>query len=213
MARLALFLVIFSLLILIALTILVHYHTVFRADILLSQDLQNEGDSSAKKDALYHFFVFVSYFGQTLVAAAMVTITAVVFWLFHLYRETIFTFSVFISTAIDWLVKYLVNRPRPTDSLVRVLDKQATSSFPSGHVVFYTVFFGFLIAVMLRQHKLSLWVRIPVALISMFFISTVAFSRIYLGAHWASDVAGGYFLGFACLIILVYYYLKDNKAQ
>ena len=48
------------------------------------------------------------------------------------------------STAINVLVKDLIQRPRPTAALVHVLDTVNSYSFPSGHVMFYTAFFGFI---------------------------------------------------------------------
>lgn len=212
MAQLALTLIVISLLVFVALIILVRYHSVLQADIFLSRDLQAEGDTATRRNAIYLFFSFVSFFGRTLVAAAMVVITAAIFWLCRFYRETIFVLLVPISSVIGWLVKFLVARPRPSDGLVKVWDRQVTASFPSGHVVFYTVFFGFLIAVMFYHHKINTWLRLSIIIISLFFIAAISFSRIYLGAHWASDVAGGYLLGFACLMVLVYYYLKDGIA-
>lgn len=44
-----------------------------------------------------------------------------------------------------------------------------------------------------------------------FLILTVSISRIYLGAHWAIDVIGGYLFGFAYLVIILRYYLKDSR--
>ena len=213
MAQIAFALVLFSLGVLIVLTIFIRHHSVLNVDVYLSRDLQKEGDTILEHNALFYFFSFVSFWGRTIVAAAMVSVVGIIFWLFRCYRESVFIILTPLSSAIDWLVKLLVNRPRPSDSLVNVIDRQMSASFPSGHVVFYTVFFGLLIAIMFRRHQIALWLRIVVILISLFFIAAISFSRIYLGAHWASDVAGGYLLGLACLISLVYFYLRDNRSK
>jgi undecaprenyl-diphosphatase len=43
------------------------------------------------------------------------------------------------------LVKDLIQRPRPAATLVHVLAKLTDYSFPSGHVMFYTGFYGFIV--------------------------------------------------------------------
>lgn len=198
---------------LVGLAILVHYHSVFRLDIFLSRDIQAEGDTAIKKSAILDVLTAVSYFGKPVVAAAMVFIVAAIFWLLKYYRETIFVLLTPVAALINALVKILVDRPRPSDTLVKVLDRELDPSFPSGHVVFYVVFFGFLIAAMFMTPKIPRWIRILVGLFSLFMIIAISFSRIYLGAHWATDVLGGYLLGFILLSILLYFYLKPINSS
>ncbi|MGY0036281.1 phosphatase PAP2 family protein [Pedobacter sp. NJ-S-72] len=55
-------------------------------------------------------------------------------------------------------------------------------------------------------------VRVTVVVISAFLILTIPFSRIYLGAHWFTDVLGGLILGLICLYIISVLYLKKAQA-
>jgi undecaprenyl-diphosphatase len=118
---------------------------------------------------------------------------------------------VVFPSLCNFAIKLLINRPRPTLSSVKVFSEFAATGFPSGHVVHYVVFFGFLLAVMFVDKGISLFWRVLVGILSAFLIFTVSISRIYLGAHWATDVIGGYLFGFVYLGILLTYYLRPPK--
>lgn len=210
--KIALIMLIAAIFALIGLAILVHYHSVFRLDIFLSRDIQSEGDTATRKTLILNYLEFVSYFGKAFVTAVMVFVVAAVFWLYKYYRETIFVLCTPIAAGINFIVKLIVDRPRPNGSLVNVLDHELDPSFPSGHVNFYVVFFGFLIAAMFMTPKIPLWIRILVGFFSLAMIISISFSRIYLGAHWATDVLGGYLLGFILLSILLYFYLRPTTS-
>jgi undecaprenyl-diphosphatase len=126
-------------------------------------------------------------------------------------REAYFTLAVVLPDFFNMLVKILVHRPRPTSVDARVLLQFTQTGFPSGHVVHYVVFFGFLLTVMIVNKDISLSWRIMVGMLCSFLIFTVSISRIYLGAHWATDVIGGYLFGLIYLGIMLKYYLKDPK--
>jgi membrane-associated phospholipid phosphatase len=70
-------------------------------------------------------------------------------------------------------------------------------SFPSGHVLNLTATFGFLIFLVYRWRG-SPPLRWGLILLLAFPILTIGFARVYEGAHWASDVLGGYLLGSLC---------------
>lgn len=79
--------------------------------------------------------------------------------------------------------------------------------FPSGHVFSYVAFAGFLFYLSQR------FVRNPrlkkiVSVLLLSIIVLIGPSRIYLGAHWAGDVVGGYFLGFSYLLAIILIYEK-----
>lgn len=206
--KISIVLFIFAVIALITLAVLVHYHNLFRLDIFLSRDLQTEGDTASRRSLIFHFLVFISYFGKTTIAAVLVVGSALVFWLLKYYRETVFCLLVPTASLINAIVKIIVNRPRPSEQLVQILDRQFDPSFPSGHVVFYTVFFGYIFVTMFIVKKIPFWLRMAVATICLGVIITVSISRVYLGAHWFSDILGGYLLGFALLLVLLNFYLK-----
>ncbi|RYZ95112.1 MAG: phosphatase PAP2 family protein, partial [Sphingobacteriaceae bacterium] len=118
-----------------------------------------------------------------------------------------------LSGAVSSLVKMLVNRPRPGANVVRVIEETRQQSFPSGHTQFYVIFFGFIIVLMYNLKSLPVWLRLSCTILSLLLIFTIPFSRIYLGAHWFTDVLGGFFMGILCLSALAYFYLRKTGDQ
>lgn len=112
-----------------------------------------------------------------------------------------------LGSALDTLLKELSYRPRPTSNLVRVLGHFNYESFPSGHVFFYVVFFGFLLFLFWLHLKPGPFRAILLALLAL-LIAAVGISRVYLGAHWPSDVAGAYLGGGIWLWLMIAVYRR-----
>ena len=117
-----------------------------------------------------------------------------------------------VSSILNWLIKYLVARPRPTASLVDVIQHAGGSSFPSGHVMSYVAFWGLLFSFGIILFKGNHWWRSALLIVSGLFVVLVGPSRIYLGDHWASDVLGAYLIGGLLLggSLWIYLYLKER---
>lgn len=162
---------------------------------------------------LDHIMAFISWFGTMPASGIMVLATALIFFLFNCKRETVFVLLTVSSGLISTVIKLLINRPRPTEDVVRIIEKTRQQSFPSGHTLFYVVFFGFLIIIMENLKSVNRYVRIGVIAVSAMMILLVPFSRIYLGAHWFTDVLGGAILGILCLFVLSYFYLPKKGEQ
>jgi len=110
------------------------------------------------------------------------------------------------STAINLLVKDLIQRARPTAKMVNVIDILNSYSFPSGHVMFYVGFFGFIGFLAFSLLKPSIKRSLLLALFGVLIV-LIGASRIYLGQHWASDVLGAYLLGSLTLVAIVQFYI------
>lgn len=131
---------------------------------------------------------------------------ALLLYTYGLYWESVMSLlAALTSGAVNGLVKELIQRPRPGADLVDVIAILTSYSFPSGHVMFYTILFGFLYYLIYTLFKQSLQRSLLLNVLGV-FIALVGISRIYLGQHWASDVLGAYLLGGLMLagIILLY---------
>ncbi|HEX6506612.1 MAG TPA: phosphatase PAP2 family protein [Chloroflexota bacterium] len=102
--------------------------------------------------------------------------------------------STLLAVLVGSLLRALIGRPRPSPSLVHVVSHVAGSGFPSGHVIHYTVLFGFCFYIVLTTWRSSLRRNLTLAVLALLVI-LVGPSRVYLGAHWPSDVLGGYLFG------------------
>jgi undecaprenyl-diphosphatase len=136
--------------------------------------------------ALTSFMLAVSYVNSTVAISVWGAILALVI---ARMREWYWMLTVALSVAgglaMNVLLKHAFERARPRfdDSLVS-LD---TYSFPSGHTAAATVFYGVLAAFLVSRYRgKRLSALIVIGAIAAVLL--VAFSRIYLGAHYLSDV-------------------------
>ena len=97
------------------------------------------------------------------------------------------------------VIKFVVDRPRPSSELVQVIEQTDSSSFPSGHVMFSAIFLTTLTFVLLRQvvSPVARWFIVGASVAAM---GLVGLSRIYLGVHWLGDVLAGY--AFSAVIVV-----------
>lgn len=104
----------------------------------------------------------------------------------------------------DW-----VRRARPHDVHIHAVAGIGATSYPSGHVVHVTAFYGFLFYLALREQRWHpRW--IPVLRVIMgicaYFIAFIGLSRLLEDDHWPSDVLAGYLLGAMMLAVAILVY-------
>jgi len=116
--------------------------------------------------------------------------------------------SVSILLAVP-IAKSIVDRPRPAGSLVET----TSSAYPSGHAAHGMAWLA--IAVVLARASPGLARPALLVISGLVLAAAVAVSRLYLGAHYLSDVVGGVGLGAAlyslCALVTVFVvYLRQN---
>jgi len=115
-------------------------------------------------------------------------------------REGVAAAGVVILLLLTPLLQLLVDRPRPPIDLVGLTTPMGGRGFPSGHAYQSFVLCAFLIYL---AHRLigRAWVRRAVQAGLAFLMLSIGVSRVYLGAHWPSDVLGAYLLGGSLLAL------------
>ncbi len=98
-----------------------------------------------------------------------------------------------VSYIVNILVKSLVHRQRPFSWLGVTASGY---SFPSGHSIMTFVIAAELVLILRRLHLARWWVYS----LAFIIVLAVGISRVYLGVHWPSDVAGGWLMGSTIII-------------
>jgi undecaprenyl-diphosphatase len=106
-------------------------------------------------------------------------------------------FTLIFEATVFIIVTFLVARPRP--DVPRLEDSPVDSSYPSGHVAAATVYGAFVVIVF--WHTTSRWWRSLAVACFVGVVATVAWSRMYQGMHYFSDVVAGIVLGLVTLAI------------
>ena len=143
---------------------------------------------------------FITNFGD----AIFLTVLTII--LFILIKNKKIGLSIFsnlvIITALNQLLKNILQRPRPTE--YRIIEETGYS-FPSGHSMISMAFYGYLIY-LIYKNKYIKWISI--VLLSI-LICSIGISRIYLGVHYTSDVLGGFLISVSYLVIYISAVIKS----
>lgn len=145
-------------------------------------------------------------------AMLLVIPAAILVWRFLGRPQGIMILAAGLISLLDAAIKLGINRPRPTPFQVHIIGINHGNGFPSGHTFFATIFLGFLAYLLFTGLK-NRHQRILSLIVLIFFALLVGTSRIYLGAHWPSDVLGGFVIGgfFLTLLIMGYKFFFNTE--
>ncbi len=181
--------------------------------ILIKLNLTNSFDNY-----IYHLVTFkmnnvinclfktITFFGSTL----FIVLLVIFFLAFFIIRKEkkkgyLVAGTLIISTVLNNVIKIIVRRARPT---VLALVTETTFSFPSGHMMASVSMYGILLYLVLKS-SINKKIKIILAIILSILPILVGISRIYLGAHFATDIIGAMILSTIILIIITYYVDKN----
>src|SRR5438270_5080403 len=165
------------------------YTQLFPGDKLITHRLQKQ-----QNRWFHNFMLSISEFGFPKMFTPITVGIAAIFWALRFRLESIFILLTSTSRILNWIVKRLIKRPRPTKELVTVVRVINEPSFPSGHVMHYTNFYGLLIYLLTTNWRSGRLRNILITICTA-LIALIGASRVYLGAHWPSDVMAGYLYG------------------
>jgi len=153
----------------------------------------------------------LTHLGALPVAGGALVLTALVLmWRRHRLEGLALLGGLVLTYAGVQIAKAAFGRPRPLDSLVDV----SGGAYPSGHAAYATCWVA--VAVALRHAFPRLGVQAGLLIVGIAIAVVAGLTRIYLRAHWFSDVAGGWGLAAMCfalagMIALVAGYLREGE--
>ena len=164
-----------------------------------------------RNDWLTVFFKVITWLGEAKILIAISLLS--VFFLKNKKIAIAIAGNMIISAIINWGLKHIVQRARPDG--YRLIDESGYS-FPSGHAMTCTAFYGLIIYFIYKNVENKL-LRNVLCIILSLLIVLLCCSRVYLGVHYASDVLAGLFIAIAYLIIFTTivkkYIFKDKTTK
>ncbi len=159
---------------------------------------------SLRTASLDKLMLFTTLLGEKHIIA--VVLVGALAWMMYqrCWRAACFLASaVALGVISTYILKNCIHYHRPNLAF-EALDG---FSYPSGHVVISTIFYGGLAYLIASKHSTMKyrWIIYTAAII---LISAIACSRAFLGAHWLSDVVGGILLGWLSLLIMAFFYQR-----
>ena len=186
----------------IALSLAAWAFGVFPFDLRVAFALRGEDNP-----ALAAVMTAVSFLGDGWMPVFLVVAVAAVCAYKRRWLEALFVIATLTSGILAGVLKMLVGRNRPPSFTMNpsdIFQSFNQYAYPSGHVLFFVVFFGFI--AYLAWKFLAGWMRWTTISLCAILIMLIGPSRIYLGEHWVSDVIGSYIIGTFWLIILILLY-------
>ena len=140
----------------------------------------------------------VSWMFTPEIIVPVMSVTLLVLFLKHKRLQDALLVLMLAGNALTLVLKPLMHHLRPTAAQATILDQQGSFSFPSGHAVAAMTILGAVMVLLSYRRAGKPWVIAALSLV----IFLVGYSRVYLGAHWPSDVIGGWVIGWLWLFFV-----------
>ena len=152
-------------------------------------------------------FKAITFLGSTLF---IVLLCVFFFFLFIILKKKNYSYiiasTLIISTILNNVIKVVIRRERP---LVLRLVEESSYSFPSGHMMASVSLYGLLIYLVIKSN-FNKTLKIILSIILGIIPIIVGISRIYLGAHFVTDVIGALLCSVTFLLIVIDYIEKKD---
>lgn len=146
-------------------------------------------------------FTVISFIGQPIITIGICILLCIYSFSRSNSRLFLAGFVALTTMGIANIIKLSIGRDRPATEYATTMFIKSFS-FPSGHTVGSTVVFG-LLAYLAWKYLPQPWASI-ITIILVLIIVLVGLSRIYLGAHYPSDVIAGWIIGAIGLSIIIF---------
>lgn len=135
-----------------------------------------------------------------LASAVVLIVLAVIILVFVRNRRigVAVALNLALAALLNQVIKRCIQRPRP---YVTHLVTEHGFSFPSGHSMAATAFYGFLVF-LIWHYVGNRAAKTVLIVLCVLVIPTILFTRVYLGVHWASDVLAGCLYSLAWLLLV-----------
>lgn len=169
----------------------------------------------AANQAVYHFFqslrtlwsdsifIVISELGDPFVNITLFCAVLLVLLVKRCHRAAVFWILAVVGGLLTvQFLEWAIHVPSP----VTAYREASAYGFPSGHTAMGVILYGFLAILIVREIAVPRRWGLVSGVVLVAFIH--GFSRLYLGAHWLSDVLGGYFIGASWVAIVGIAYLQ-----
>lgn len=152
------------------------------------------------------FFKGVTFLSSVLF---MVVVSTLLLLVKKIKYRKLMLINIILDVILNTCLKYIFRRERPRDIMMVI---ENGFSFPSGHTMLATIFYGFIIYLIYKSDKSRKFKYVSIILLSL-LILLIGISRIYLGVHYTTDVLGGYLISISYLMVFIYYIEKKNLLE
>lgn len=171
---------------------------IYKKNILISDDIvYNFISEYFFSDKITPIVRMITGFGDIIFIVVITVISLLIF------KDKKIRYSIIVNlilvSIINSVLKLIFMRSRPNFNPIVYED---TYSFPSGHSMISMAFYGYLIY-LIYNHIGNKMVRWGLIIIMSILVLLIGISRIYLGAHYASDVIGGFCFSITYLVVFI----------
>ncbi len=168
---------------------------------------------AGSNDFWLYFFKIVTLFGSWLGFALALLVVY--------FKKKSFSYAFFVTfgcgVAINYVLKNIIMRPRPFVTWDSIMNLGGASGFsmPSGHSCSAMIIAVFISYLAIRYAK-NRWTKVCLPIIMTLYFALIALSRIFLGAHYLTDVIAGGCEGLIVAIIGILLYnlvMKKRNAN